>query len=173
MEIGTKAPAFTLKNTNGQEYSLEDLFDRELLVIVFTCNHCPYAKAYVERIKGLAEGHKHNVHFVLINSNDAKKYPEDSFEEMRKVSRLKGYFYPYLYDETQEVAKAYGAECTPHVFVFGKDRTLIYEGLIDDNWKDPDLATNTYLQDAIDSALIGAEIRVKETDPIGCSIKWK
>ena len=173
MDIGTKAPEFTLRNVNGQEYSLQNLFDREVVAIIFTCNHCPYAQAYTERIKGLAESHKRDVHFILINSNDAKKYPEDSFEEMKKIARLKGYAYPYLYDETQEVAKAYGATCTPHVFVFDKHRELAYEGAIDDNWKNPDLAMHTYLQDAIDALLIGEKPTVQQTNPIGCSIKWK
>lgn len=173
MDIGTQAPPFALRNVNGQMYALEDFFDREVVVVIFTCNHCPYANAYDERIRGLAETYPRKLHVVLINANDAEKYSEDSYEEMQKAARLKKFSFPYLHDESQEVARKYGAECTPHAFVFGKDRKLAYEGAIDNDWKNPDLATESYLQDAIEALLAGQKPSVQQTKPIGCSIKWK
>lgn len=173
MDIGTTAPGFKLKNVNDQTYTLEDFFDSDVLVIIFTCNHCPYANAYDQRIKGLAETYNRRVQFVLINSNDAKHYPEDSFAKMQEAARAKHLKMPYLHDETQSIAHAYDAACTPHAFVFDKERKLTYEGAIDDNWKNPDLATETYLQDAIEATLSGRKPPVQQTNPIGCSIKWK
>lgn len=174
MDIGTPLPTFNLKDTNGRNRSDKDYEHQELLVIIFTCNHCPYAKAYDQRIKALAEDYKNKkVQFILINSNDGKKYPEDRYEEMIKAVKTKGFTFPYLHDETQEVAKAFGAACTPHVYVFNKDRKLSYEGAIDDDWKNQDLATERYLQEAIEALLTKTTPSTKQTNPIGCSIKWK
>lgn len=173
MDIGTKAPHFNLKNVDGNVYDLKDFFDKEVLVVVFTCNHCPYAQAYDNRLKALADDFKGKAQFILINSNDSKHYPEDSYDEMQRAHKKKNFDFPYLHDHTQEIAKAYDAECTPHAFVFDKERSLVYEGAIDDNWKESELVMEQHLREAIDAALKGEKPKKEKVNPMGCSIKWK
>ncbi|MBD3208902.1 thioredoxin family protein [Candidatus Woesearchaeota archaeon] len=173
MDIGTKAPHFSLTNIDGNTYELQDFFDAPVLVVVFTCNHCPYAQAYDDRLKALAADYKGKVQVVMINSNDSKHYPEDSFEAMQKAHEAKEFAFPYLHDHTQEVAKAYNAECTPHTFVFDKERELVYEGAIDDNWKEEELVVEEHVREAVDAALKGAKPEKEKVAPLGCSIKWK
>ncbi|MBN1275342.1 thioredoxin family protein [Candidatus Woesearchaeota archaeon] len=173
MDIGNEAPQFNLKNIDGNTYELKDFFDADALVIVFTCNHCPYAQAYEDRLKALADDYKGKAQFILINSNDSRHYPEDSYKAMQEAHGIKGFPFPYLHDETQEVAKAFQAECTPHAFVFGKERKLVYEGAIDDNWKEEDLVMEQHLREAIDAALAGSKPPKERVPPMGCSIKWK
>lgn len=173
LRIGDKAPDFSLPGVDGKVYSLSDFRDKRVLVVMFTCNHCPYVQAYEDRIIDLQrEFGERGVIFVGINSNDDRKYPEDSFENMVRRAEQKGYNFPYLRDESQEVARAYGATHTPHIFVFDEQRRLRYTGKIDDNWREPEKVKERYLRDAILSLLEGKEIRIPETYAIGCTIKW-
>lgn len=172
LKIGDKAPYFKLMETDGREYTLND-YNKDLLVVFFTCNHCPYAQAYEDRINKLVEEYEDKADFLGINSNDAEKYPEDSYEEMKHRKETQGLKFYYLWDESQEVAEAYGGECTPHFFVFDKNKKLQYQGRMDDNWQEPENVENAELKDAIESLLSGKEPDVKETNAIGCSIKWK
>ena len=173
LKIGDAMPNFNLPTTDGM--TVEAILIKDpVVVIVFTCNHCPYAQAMEDR---LIELQKHfdeeGVQFVLINSNDAAKYPDDSFEAMKARHDAKNYPFPYCYDESQEVAKAYGALCTPHCFVFDRNRVLKYKGRVDDNWKEPEKVTEHNLRDAIQALVKGEEPPVHEANAIGCSIKWK
>lgn len=143
-----------------------------ILVVVFTCNHCPYAQAYEERLQALMNEFE-EAQFVLISSNDAENYPEDSFECMKAKKEEAGWPCPYCYDESQEIAKAFGALCTPHCFVFNQDRVLKYKGRVDDNWEDASAVTEHNLHDAIEALANGEEPPAHEVNAIGCSIKWK
>lgn len=175
LPIGTPAPPFSLPGTDGKTYTLDDFADAKALVIVFTCNHCPYAKAAEDRLIRLqADYADRGVRIVAINPNDDRAYPEDSFDEMKKCAKEKGFNFPYLRDETQEVARAYDAACTPDPFVFGPDRKLVYNGRIDDNWKDETRVTRHDLREVLDAVLEGREPRLPEVVPsMGCSIKWR
>mgnify|MGYP005867413499 CR=1 FL=1 len=173
MKIGDAAPDFNLPGVDGNNYSLSDFRDKKVLVVIFSCNHCPYVQAYEDRIIALQEEFKDKgVTFIAINSNDDKSYPEDSFENMIKRAKIKGYNLPYLRDESQDVARAYGATHTPHIFVFDEKRRLSYTGKIDDNWREPGKVKERYLRDAIVALLEGREVRNPETYAIGCTIKW-
>lgn len=166
-------PHFSLPATDGMTVD-SSLIKDPVLVVVFTCNHCPYAKAYEQRLIDLANDFdQEGTQFVLINSNDATNFPEDSFECMRAQHDEKGYPFPYCYDESQEVAKAFGALCTPHCFVFNQERELKYKGRVDDNWEHPDQVTEHNLHDAIRALVEGSEPPAHEVNAIGCSIKWK
>jgi len=174
LRIGAQAPDFSLPGTDGKEWTLASFGESSVLVVNFTCNHCPYAQAYEDRFMALAgEFGPKGVAFVAISPNDAKTYPADSFENMKIRAAQKGYPFPYLYDETQAVARAYGAVCTPHVFVFDAARKLAYEGRVDDNWKAPADAKSHDLRNAIKAVLAGGPAPVTNTNPMGCSIKWK
>ncbi len=175
LAVGAAAPAFEgLPSANGDACGLDTFAAAPVLVLSFTCNHCPYAQAYEDRFAALCrEFAPRGVAFAAINPNDAEAYPEDALERMRERAREKAYPFPYLRDETQAVARAYGAVCTPHLFVFGPDRRLAYEGRIDDNWKDPDAATSHDLRNAIEDLLAGRTVRTAQTNPMGCSIKWR
>lgn len=174
LKIGMRAPGFSLPAVDGKFYCLSSFADKKILIVIFSCNHCPYVQAYQQRIIDLQnEFAKDGVQIVAINSNDDTKYPEDSFEEMKKRAEEKKFNFPYLRDETQEVAKAYGATHTPQIFLFDENRRLRYEGKIDDNWKEPDKVKSKYLRDAILEVLSGKEVSVPETFSIGCTIKWE
>jgi peroxiredoxin len=173
LAINAAMPAFKLPATDGMVVDAQLIKD-PVIVVIFTCNHCPYAKACEDRIIDLANHFdQEGVQFVLINSNDATNYPEDSFEEMKKRHDEKAYPFPYCYDESQEVARAYGALCTPHCFVFNQERKLKYKGRVDNSWKDPSAATEHNLRDAIEAVVKGEEPPSHEVNTIGCSIKWK
>jgi len=173
LNIGDVMPAFSLPATDGLTVDSLSVKD-PVLVVIFTCNHCPYAQAYEDRLIALAKHFdEEGVQFVLINSNDAVNYPEDSFECMKTLHSERGYPFPYCFDESQEVAKAFGALCTPHCFVFNQERELTYKGRIDDNWEDAEAVTEHSLRNAIAALIKGEEPTVKEADAIGCSIKWK
>jgi peroxiredoxin len=173
LKIGDAMPHFSLPATDGTTVDSKGLLS-DVLVIVFTCNHCPYAQAYEDRLIDLNNDVEDDgVQFVLINSNDAVAYPDDSFEEMKKLSERKEFPFPYCFDETQEVAKAYGALCTPHCFVFDRDRKLQYKGRIDDSWKDPSAVKERNLLDAIEALTHGKLPIRNEVNAIGCSIKWR
>lgn len=170
LETGETAPQFELPGVDGRDHALED-FDASALVVVFTCNHCPVAKAYQDRLVALQADYD-DADVVAINSNDAENYPEDSFDQMVDRAESVGFTFPYLYDESQSVAEAYGAECTPHAFVFDEERALVYQGAIDDD-RDGEDVTEQYVRDAIDAILAGDAFGVDTVSPMGCSIKWK
>ena len=172
VKLGSVAPYFNLPDTLGKNVSIED-FDSELLIIVFTCNHCPYAKAVEDRLIKLGKEYKNDVDFVLISSNDSENYPEDSPKKMAERHTEKGYPFPYLFDETQEVAKAYNAVCTPDIFLYNSDRKLEYRGRIDDNWQNPEQVEREELKMAIEAVLNGKTIDFEQKPSMGCNIKWK
>jgi peroxiredoxin len=174
IHLGSNAHPFNLPGTDGRNYQLNDFSDARLLVILFICNHCPYVKAIQDRLVALqGEYDKKDVSLVAISSNDVATYPEDSFDNMKKVVAEKGYNFPYLFDETQEVAKTYDAVCTPDIFVYDDERKLAYRGRLDDNWKEPEKVTHRDLKLALDSLLKGEEITFNIVPSMGCSIKWK
>ncbi len=174
LKIDSRAPGFSLPAVDGKFYNLSSFSDKKILIVIFSCNHCPYVQAYEDRIIQIQKDfEKDNVQIVAINSNDDSQYPDDSFEEMKKRAADKKFNFPYLRDETQEVAKAYGATHTPQIFLFDANRKLKYEGKIDDNWQEPGKVKSAYLKDAITDVLAGKEVSVPETFSIGCTIKWK
>lgn len=173
LPLGSPAIEFDLPGVDGKNYMLRYFHDREIIVVIFTCNHCPYAQAYEGRLIALAKEFSKNAAFFAINSNDASKYPQDSFENMKIRAKEKGFPYPYLHDESQEVARAYGALVTPHVFVFDKSGRLTYQGGVDDNWENEKGVTQQYLRDALTELSIGRKVTRKTAPVIGCSIKWK
>ncbi len=171
--LGTAAPSFDLPNALDDEfYSLDD-FDKDVLVVMFICNHCPYVKAVADRLAALGRDYAERVDFVAISSNDAERYPADGFDKMAEVGADWGFEFPYLYDESQEVAQAYGAVCTPDIFVYDGGRSLVYRGRIDDNWKDESAVTQHELRDALDALLASEPVKEQQHPSIGCSIKWK
>lgn len=173
LNVGDPMPPFRLPATDGMNVDTSTIKD-PVVAVIFTCNHCPYAQAYEDRIIALAEEFdERGVQFVLISSNDAENYPQDSFEQMKVKHDEKGYPFPYCHDESQEVAKSYGALCTPHCFVFDRQRELKYKGRIDDNWEEPSAVTEHNLKDALEALVTGKEPPVHEANAIGCSIKWK
>ncbi|KAF0151586.1 MAG: thiol-disulfide isomerase or thioredoxin [Ignavibacteria bacterium] len=173
LSLGSSAPAFNLKGTDGKNYSLDSFNERKAFLIVFACNHCPYVQAYEERIKKIQSDYDADLYVVSINSNDDVKYTDDSFDEMVKRAKEKQFNFPYLRDEDQSVAKAYGATHTPEIFLFDLERKLAFHGKVDDNWQDESSVRSNYLRNAIGELLAGKQISVPETFTIGCTIKWK
>ncbi|MCU4742433.1 thioredoxin family protein [Halobacteria archaeon AArc-m2/3/4] len=186
LESGETAPDFELPGVTGDGYATVDYetyalsdFDASALVVVFTCNHCPTAIAYEDRIKAIQADYD-DADVVAINANNAVEEhaggaefnPEDSFEHMNVRADLEDFNFPYLRDESQSVAEAYGAQCTPHTFVFDEDHALVYEGAIDDDREGEDV-TEQYVRDAIDAVLAGEEYPTETVAPMGCSTKWK
>ena len=173
LQIGQPAPDFALPATDGNTYSLESFSDAAVLVIFFTCNHCPYVLGSDESTRATALKYApRDVSFVAINSNSPQTYAEDSFENMIVRMREQRFPWAYLYDATQEVARAYGALRTPHFFVFDRDRKLVYTGRALDNPRDPARSTANNLEKALDELLAGKPITVQVTNPIGCNVKW-
>ncbi len=173
-ELGTQAPDFSLIGVDGKYHSLADYDNSSVLVVMFICNHCPYVQAIEERlIKLAAEFAVEDAVFVGINSNDQVRYPDDSFENMKIRAAEKQYTFDYLSDETQEVAKAYGAVCTPDMFLFDKDRKLRYRGRLDDSPRNPAAVKNTELKNAVQAVLAGQPIAEPQNPSMGCSMKWK
>lgn len=174
---GDKAIGFTLKNVDGTSVSLTDYIDQKGVILVFTCNPCPFAKAYEQRIIKLHENYAElGFPVVAINPNDEEISPEDSFENMKARASERNYPFPYLKDETQEVFKAYGASRTPHVFLLknnGGDFTVSYIGAIDDNAMDASAVGQTYVADAIRALMSGRDPDPAFTKAIGCTIKTK
>ena len=174
LKIGSPAPDFNLLGIDGKKYSLASFKDKKALIVIFSCNHCPYVQAYEDRIKQIQKDYQSKgVEFIAINSNEDKGYPEDSFENMKKRAAEQKFNFLYLRDEDQSVARAYDATHTPEIFVFDGNRKLAFHGKIDDNWQEPNKVKNHYLKDALDELLAGKEISVPETFTIGCTIKWK
>ena len=174
LKIGSNAPEFELKNIDGKNYSLNSFADKKALIVIFSCNHCPYVQAYEGRIKQIQEDYSNKgVTVVAINSNEDKNYPDDSFENMKKRAEGQKFNFLYLRDDDQSVARAYDATHTPEIFLFDKERKLAFHGKIDDNWQEPTKVQNPYLKNALDELLAGKEISVPETFTIGCTIKWR
>lgn len=172
--IGSEIIDFSLKGTDEKIYRLSDFDEFRLLVIIFMCNHCPYVKAIIDRLVRFQEAYgSRSVQLIGINSNDPVTYPEDSFENMKLFSEMHKISFPYLFDETQKTARAYGAVCTPDIFLYGKDRMLKYRGRFDDNWKDESAVTSGDLEKAVNLLLDGKEIDFTQIPSIGCSVKWK
>ncbi len=174
LESGARAPLFSLPATDGRRYSLDDFSESPVLVVFFTCNHCPYVTGSDEVTRATAETYaSRGVSFVAINSNDTAAHPDDDFDHM--VARMKEHRFPwvYLHDQTQDVARAYGALRTPHFYVFDKDRRLIYTGRGVDNPKDTDRMTVNDLDRALAEVTDGKPISVPVTNPIGCNVKWR
>jgi len=175
--VGDKATDFKLKNTDGKMVSLSDFPDAKGFAVIFTCNHCPYAIAYQDRIIDLDKKYKAVGYPVIaINPNDAEIAPDDSYDKMVERAKEKDFNFPYLYDETQEVYRKYGAKRTPHVYLLqkkGSDLVVQYIGAIDDNYQDASKVTTPYLANAIDALLAGKAPEPGLTKAIGCSIKDK
>jgi len=175
LDLGTPAPPFRLPNTQGRLLSLEDFKDAKALLVVFMCNHCPYVKHIRSALAAFAREYQpKGLAMVGINANDAANYPDDSPEKMVDEVAEAGYSFPYLYDETQETAKAYRAACTPDFFLYDKDRKLVYRGQFDDSRPGNNAPlTGKDLREAVDAALAGKPVSPDQKPSIGCNIKWK
>ena len=172
--VGDTASDFKLKNVDGKMISLADFKEAKGYIIIFDCNTCPYSKAYNERIAALNKKYaSKGFPVIAINPNDPQKSGGDSFENMVKLAKKKNYDFPYLVDETQQVATAYGATNTPHVFVLNKALRVEYIRAIDDNAKSPESVTKRYVEDAVDALLANKPVPVTKVKAIGCGIKWK
>jgi peroxiredoxin len=174
LRVGDSAPDFRgLLGTDGKRYSLSSFADSPVLVLVVSCNHCPYVQAYEDRMVAIQRDYQqHGVRLVAVNSNDDTDYPEDSYENMVKRAEEKGFNFPYIRDPDQSLARALSAICTPEIFVFDKERRLVYHGRIDDN-RDPANVTTHDLRNALDTVAVGKKPPVAETRPFGCSVKWR
>ena len=168
MQIGDEAPTFSLPGTDGREYGPEGV-----TVVVFTCNHCPYALAWHDRLMDVAREYgQRGARFLFISPNDAQRYPADSYEAMKERVASEDWPAPYLYDESQEVARGFGAKTTPDVFLLDSSGTLRYRGAPDADYRDASLHAG-WLREALDAVLDRQEPDPAETEPVGCSVKWK
>ncbi len=174
-ELGTKAPPFNLKDPSGKAYSMGDFRDAPVLVVMFICNHCPYVQHIRKELSAFGKEYRaKDVAIVGINSNDARNYPDDSPAKMAEEAKRWGYTFPYLVDDTQEIAKAYRAACTPDFFVYGKDRKLAYRGQFDDSRPESGKpVTGKDLRAAVDALLAGRNPSKDQKASLGCNIKWK
>ena len=171
---GDPAPEFALPATSGSIVRLHDFDRTPLLLVTFWCNHCPYVQAWEGRMIELGRTYApRGVQVVLINSNETEQHPGDRFEAMVERANRFAYPFPYLRDESQQVARAYGALVTPHPFLFGPDRRLLFQGRIDDHHSQPDRVRHRYLADAIEAALAGRPVPAPELPVLGCSVKWR
>jgi peroxiredoxin len=174
LPTGSAAPDFSLKATDGKQYSLSAFSDMQTLVIFFTCNHCPFVIGSEEQTRETAlKFQSKGVKFVAINSNSPKTHPNDDFEHMVQRMDEHKFPWPYLYDSTQEVAKAYGALRTPHFYIFNKDRILAYTGRAIDTPRDASQLTINDLDNALSDIVAGNPIATPVTNPIGCNVKWE
>ncbi len=176
LALGTKAPDFNLLDTvSGKKMKLEDIVGTKATVIIFSCNHCPYVIHVNDEIVRVANDYKDlGVGFVAISSNDVDNYPADAPDKMTELAKEVGYPFPYLYDETQEVAKAYDAACTPDFYVFNKHQELVYRGRLDDSRPNSGTPlTGKDLRGAIDAVLVGRPVQTTQYPSAGCNIKWK
>lgn len=175
LELGTTAPAFRLPDTKGRLVSLDDFHDAQALLVIFMCNHCPYVKHVREAIAALARDYQvKGLAVVGISSNDATKYPDDGPRQMAEEAVAAGYVFPYLYDESQAVAKAYRAACTPDFFLFDGERRLVYRGQFDDSRPGNNVeVTGRDLRTAIDAVLAHKPVNADQKPSLGCNIKWK
>ena len=175
LSLGAKAPDFALPDTEGRVVRLSDFDGAPALLVIFMCNHCPYVKHIADELARFAREYQaKGVAIVGINSNDVANYPDDSPEKMREEVKLRGYTFPYLYDETQEVAKAYRAACTPDFFLFDKEHRLVYRGQFDDSRPSNGVpVTGKDLRAALDAVLSGKPVPPDQKPSLGCNIKWK
>ncbi|HEX8692378.1 MAG TPA: thioredoxin family protein [Longimicrobium sp.] len=175
LELGTPAPWFALPDTDGKTVTLDDAKGATALLVMFICNHCPYVKHLRPALARLAEEYApRGVAVVAVSSNDAERYPADSPEAMRREKEEAGYPFPYLYDETQEVAKAYRAACTPDFFLFDAGHRLVYRGQFDDSRPSNGVpVTGRDLRAALDAVLEGRPVSADQKPSLGCSIKWR
>ena len=175
LPLGTRAPAFTLKDVvSGHQIKLEDS-EHQATVIMFICNHCPYVKHINSALTQLANDYQNQgVRFIAINSNDVENYPDDSPENMKKTAEVNHYPFPYLFDDTQEVAKAYQAACTPDFYVFNQNMRLEYRGQLDESRPGNNIpVTGDSLRQALDSLLQNKPVNPNQKPSLGCNIKWK
>ena len=174
LQLGQKAPDFKLPGTDGRDWTLRDVADAKVLIINFTCNHCPFVTGSQERVDALHAAYApKGVAMIAINSNETVNHPDDSFDHMVDRAKKLELAYPYVRDESQDVARAYGALRTPHFYVFDAERKLRYTGRMDDNPRDASKASTHELRDALDDLLAGREVGTPLTNPIGCNVKWK
>jgi len=173
LKTGDTAPDFSLMGIDDKMHSLESYVGSKGLLVIFMCNHCPYVKAKIDAIKQIHEKFKESIALVGINSNDSTEYPDDSFENMKKIADEKGMKFDYLVDEKQDVAKKYGAICTPDPFLFDQNRKLIFHGRIDNAMNPDAVATEKTMISNIQKFLNGDKIEKDFEPSIGCSIKWK
>jgi peroxiredoxin len=174
-KLGTPAPDFNLMNVDGRMVGLHDFDEQPVLLVIFMCNHCPFVKHVADGLTKLAQDYMpRGVAILGINSNDAGTYPQDSPEQMIHEAEQRGYPFPYLYDETQEVAKAFGAACTPDFFVYDKSRKLVYRGQLDASRPGNNIpVTGKDLRAALDAVLAGRPTSEEQIPSIGCNIKWR
>ncbi len=174
LPLGTTALGFSLPDTEGTTVSLADLTGSEALVVIFLCNHCPYVIHVQTELAAVAREYEaRGIRFVGINSNDTEAYPDDSPEKMREAKERIGYSFPYLFDESQEVAKAYRAACTPDIYLFDRDQKLVYRGQFDATRPNSGTPTGENLIAAMDALLAGEPVPEEQVPGIGCNIKWK
>ena len=172
--IGSTMPNFELKSPDGETFNNQKLIGENGLIIVFTCNHCPYAQAIWERVISIADqAEKLGIKTVAINPNIHQDYPEDSPEEMKKLIQKLEIKFPYLVDEIQQTAKEYKAQCTPDIYLLDNDGKLVYHGRVDDNWQDKHSVTSHELLAAVNALANGLEINKEQKPSLGCSIKWR
>jgi peroxiredoxin len=172
--LGTPCPDFRLPSVDGKTFARDDCRDRWVLVVMFICNHCPYVQAVEDRMVALQREYgPRGVQLVGICSNDPTDYPDDRPDRLLARWREKGYGFPYLVDSSQDVARAFGAVCTPDIYVFDRDRRLAYHGRIDDNWKEPTRVRQRELAAALDALLAGRRPAAEQHHSLGCSIKWR
>lgn len=173
MRLGDAAPRFSLPGVEGATHALDDYAAADALVLVQSCNHCPYVRAWEGRLKSIqADYAGRGVQLVAVSSNNAASHPDDSFPEMAKRAQRESFNFDYLYDEDQSFARALGSERTPEVFLFDRDRRLRYHGAVDDS-RNEDAVTQDYLRDALDAVLDGGEPEPAETAAVGCTVKWR
>jgi peroxiredoxin len=173
IDVATKATEFRLPGTDGNEHGLADYPEKKAVVVVFTCNHCPAAIGAQDRISALQRDYAaRGVQVIAINSNEDEGHPADSFEQMVVRAREKGFTFPYLRDRSQAVAKAYGAQRTPHFFLLDAERRVVYHGRMDNNPYNEGKQTTNELREALDQLLADRAVTVAPTDPIGCNVKW-
>ena len=173
-ELGAPAPDFELPATDGNTYTLESFAGADALLVMFICNHCPYVEAVQGRLVELGQDYADDdLGILAICSNDPERYPDDDFASMKRAAAELGYPFPYAQDLTQQVARAYGAECTPDFFLYDRDRQLAYRGRLDDSWRDAGQVDAQELREAIEAVLAGHAPDPDQKPSLGCSIKWR
>jgi peroxiredoxin len=174
LPLGSPCPDFRLRSVDGKTWSRDDFRDRPVLVVLFICNHCPYVQAVEDRIIALRRDYEaRGVQLIGICANDPTDYPDDRPQKLLERWRAKDYGFPYLVDDTQDVARAFDAVCTPDIYVYDRERKLAYHGRIDDNWQQPGKVRRHELREALDALLAGCDPSLEQHHSIGCSIKWR